>query len=237
MATTSSVNALASSTNAATYISGAFAPAINDLLLGMIFASDTIATGGLTSSVGTTFSQILTVTNNGHTLYCFVANSLVTSTASQTMTFTCTGDAATGIVFHIAKVTGMSRTGLSAILQSKTATIATSTIPTVTFDSFSNTSNSIVCVYGVVDALATSTPQAVLTVPSGFTKGITGTSYSNPGTRSEYAYKDGGVSIDTASWSTSADAGVIAMFELDTSAAPSSGEKFAQVILRSGGVI
>lgn len=238
MATTSSIASTASTTNAASYTSSAFTPAVNDLLLVMVWASDTLATGAVTNTAGTTFSEILSIFNNGHGLYCFVANSLVTSTASQTVTFTCTGDNATGSVIHIAKVTGMSRTGLSAILQSNSAAVATSTVPTGTLASFTTSGNSAVCVYGVSDAAATSAAQAALTVPSGFTKGTGGTnSYSNRGSISEYAWKDGGVSVDTAAWSTSADAGAVAMFEIDASAAPSSSEKFGPVVMRAGGVI
>lgn len=107
--------------NTTSYASGSFTPAAGDLLVVFVIASGT--TGGtsggtLSSSAGTTFTQIVNASKGGGAdeLYLFVANA-TSSATSQTVTFDCTGDAATGCGIAVMRVAGMSRTGSGAVRQ------------------------------------------------------------------------------------------------------------------------
>lgn len=222
-----------STSNVTSYASGSFTPSVNDLLIVMVYATATIAAGSLTGSTGPTFTKIRSNADAlGATLYLFVANSLITSATAQTVTFDCTGDAATGAIINVASVSGMSKTGTSAILQSTSATHVTSSVPTSTFTSTTNTNNAIITVYGCLDPVAT---PASAGVPSTFTSGtVTNTTIGSPFARSEYAYKNSGSTITAVTWSSNTSAGLSSSIELDTSAITIV---LPPVVMRSGGII
>jgi len=217
-ATTHAV-ATASTSNATSYASGAFTPAANDLLIAFVVASGTVATGTMTSSVGgQTFTKITSFaySASANTVYAFVSDQLVSAT-SQTVTFDCTGDNATGAVIFVARISGMSRTGLSAIKQSAgQANQSASTTPAPAFGASALTGNPTLGVIG------NATSPAGMTPPTGWTENASGdTGYSTPTTGGEYVYRDSGFTGTTITWGgTSASVFASLIVELDTSAPP-----------------
>jgi hypothetical protein len=198
---------------------------VGDLLVVQAMTTGTIVSAGPGVMTGTgggnlTFTKIFESNNPGNTkaFYLFVATSLVTSTASAQFTFSCVGDPATGFVFRVWTVTGMSKTGTAAIKQRKEIYDGTpATAPTITFDAACDTNNPTMALLG------NNTLPPGLTPPSGWTEQAD-TSYSSPGTGTEQIYRNNGFSGSTITWgSNSGTLWEISAVELDTSAAaPSS---------------
>lgn len=214
--------ATASSSNASSYASGAFTPAVGDLLVGMVVASGTTAnTPTLTANSGAiTFKMVAAapLAASVDRAYLFVADQLVPSAVSMTATFTCTQDAATGAVVFVASVSGMARTGLAAIRQLELAMNVAAGTPALSFPASCLTGNPTIGLIG------NATNPAGLTAPTGWTENAAGdTGYTIPTTGAEYVYRDSGFTGTTVTWgsaSASAYAGIIV--ELDTSAVPAT---------------
>lgn len=207
----------ASTSNASSYASASFTPAVGDLLVVGVVASGTVAAGSVTSSAGYTFTKITSAlkATSADTLYLFVANQLVTAASAQTVTFDCTGDNATGAVVNVAAIAGMARTGASAVRQSGVQSNgAAAATPTVALGAAALTGN---VMFGLV---GNATSPATMTAPSGWTE-QNDTGYSTPTTGSEYATRNSGFTGSSVAWgSTSASAfGAIAA-EFDTTALP-----------------
>ena len=120
MATVTHADSTSSTANASTYASNSFTPALDDLLVAFVGARTTVAAGTMTSSVaGQTFSKVNSkvLASGAHTLYCFVSDRGATATA-QTLTFDCTGDAATAGAIHVCRVASIGLYGLAAVRQS-----------------------------------------------------------------------------------------------------------------------
>ena len=120
MATVTHADSTTSTANASTYTSNSFTPALNDLLVAFVGARTTVAAGTMTSSVaGQTFSKVTSRVHAGsaHTLYCFVSDLGATAVA-QTLTFNCTGDAATAGAIHVCRITDLGIYGLAGVRQS-----------------------------------------------------------------------------------------------------------------------
>lgn len=243
MATVTHEITTASTVQAATYASGSFTPAVNDFLICMVAATDTVAAGSLTGSAGPTWtryrSDAFTQGTITTTIYIFVANSLVTSATAQTVTFNCTGDNATGTLIHVVAIGGITRTGTSAIKQAASSTFASGVVPSTTLTSTSIAGNPLLGVYCAVDTTGT-LPTAAGAGTNYTAGGGATTSYSNPSTRSNYQYWANPTTGQTAvQWSsntgTSATmSGRHTAFEIDTSAVSIT---FPEVIMRSGGII
>lgn len=211
--------ATANTTNGTSYASGSFTPAANDLLVAFVVASGTVATGTMTSSVGgQTFTKITSFVYNGslNTIYAFVGDQLVTA-VSQTVTFDCTGDTATGAVVSVLRVSGMSRTGLSAILQSAgQSNQAGGGTPAPAFGASALTGN---LTAGVVGNGAN---PAGLTPPTSWTE-ANDTGYPSPNIGSEYVYRDSGFTGTTITWGSASGSEFGSLIlELDASAAPTA---------------
>jgi hypothetical protein len=214
--------ATAATTNASSYASGSFTPAVGDLLVGMVVASGTKATSPtFTANAGAiTFKPVAAapLAASVDTMYLFVAEQLVSSAVSMTATFTCTQDAATGAVVMVASVSGMARTGLSAVRQLETAMNVAAGTPALSFPAACLTGNPTIGLIGNATNPAGLTPPTSWTEPAG---GDTG--YNTPPTGAEYVYRDSGFTGTTVTWgssSASAYGGII--IELDTSAVPAS---------------
>jgi hypothetical protein len=204
-------------TGATPNTSGAFTPAVNDLLVASVTASGTVqATATLTNSAGTTFTQFgrVAYATDVNSIYFFVANSLVTSATSQTVTFNSASDPATGTIIMVASVAGMSRTGTSAILQTAAQNNqAAGGTPAPTFASAVNTNNPTIGVVG------NNSSPAGMTTPSSWVE-QNDTGFSTPTTGQEYVSKNNGFTGTTITWgSTSATVFGSGIVELDTSAA------------------
>src|SRR3972149_4166439 len=121
----------ASTENATSYTTGAFTPAAGDLLVAIVEASNTTSVGEASSSTGGTFTRISGTSFDGTNItLLFVAN-FFASAVSQTFTWICPDDAATGTVIHIARLSGMSLYGASAVRQVGTNADLSSETPAV----------------------------------------------------------------------------------------------------------
>jgi predicted small secreted protein len=243
MATVTHEITTASTTNATTYTSASFTPAVNDLLVAMVAATDTVATGSMTGSAGPSWtlyrSDAFTQGTITTTIYIFVTTSLVTSATAQTVTFDCTGDAATGSIIHVAAINGITRTGTSAFKQAASSTFTSTPPPSVTLPSASISGNPLIGIYCAVDTAGTVPTSAGTGI--NYTAGGGGTtSYTNPATRSNYQYWANPTSSQTAvAWSSGVGgsgttSGRATAFEIDTSAVAST---LPRTIIKSGGVI
>lgn len=210
-------------TNSTSYASGAFTPAVGDLLLVYVVAGATTAAGALTGTgAGLTFSRITNAlfNSNGDRIYAFVADKLVTAAASQTVTFDCTGDAADGSIIFVFRVSGLTRTGLLAVRQSGVVSNNAASTPAISFPAVALTGNPVSGCLGNV------TNPATMTAPTGFTEsavaGALGdVGYATPTHGGHAVYRDSGHTSATVTWgsaSASVWGGIIV--ELDTSPPP-----------------
>lgn len=210
----------ASTSNVTSYASGAFTPAVGDLLVVFVVASATVAAGSVRGTgAGLTFSKVTSFVkaSSADTIYCFVADAFVTAAASQTVTFDCTGDAATGAIIEVASVSGMTWKGLNAIRQSAgQSNQASGGTPAPAFASAALTGNPTLGVVG------NATNAATLTPPTSWTERAD-TGYATPTTGCEYVSRDSGFTGTTVTWgSTSGSAFGSLIIELDASVPQSS---------------
>ena len=218
MASVTHAVATASTTDGSSFTSGAFTPAMDDLLIVLIAASDTVeATGGQTLTSSATRMSFTKVNGTAYStsanlVELWVANNLVTDTASQTVTWGCPSDAATGCVIAVARVSGMARCGANAIRQSAvTANGAAGGTPGTTFTAAALTGNVTIGVVG------NSTNPATVTEPSGWTEAVD-TGYATPTTGLEYVYRNSGSTATAITWGNKSSASVFGVVsaELDT---------------------
>lgn len=150
-------------TNTTSYVTGSFTPAADDLLVVFVYAPG-VASGisvTLSNSAGLTFYEAIHDDNNN---YCFVAQALAAN-SSQTVTFDCTGDAATACLIEVARVSGMTATGVSAVRQTKTGSNSAGTTPAITFDAAPDSGNPVLA---FVSNNSSTSP--VVVHPSGWTE-------------------------------------------------------------------
>jgi len=199
--------------NVAVYTTGAFTPADGDLLVVQGRIVGTTSVGTCTTSAGTTFTKL---DNFGSTtVFNYIANSFSTAT-SQTVSIDVTGDNGTGGIIFVMSVTGMSRTGSSAVRTGQYVgpTGAGGGTPEAIFPGAALTENPTIAV-----ANNTTNP-AALTPPSGWAENAD-VGFATPTTGGEYATRDSGFTGTTITWgSTSATTWRAVALELDTSAAP-----------------
>lgn len=214
MASTTAVTATTSTSATTSYASGAFTPAANDLLVVFVSAPGTVVTTpSLTDSqsLGFTLVQFTRKATSADSLYVFVANALAAN-SSMTVTFDCTGDAASGCIIQPYRISGMARVGLAAIRQTQTQLNQAATgTPAPAFAAACLTGN---VTLGVV---ANASNPAGLTPPTSWTEdtdtGITGQGL-------EAVHRDSGFTGTTVTWgSTSATAFASIIIELDTASA------------------
>ena len=204
-------------TDATPNTSGAFTPAVGDLLVVFVTATGTLqATATLTSSVGGfTFTQVTNQQRGtpSHSSYMFVSDALVSSATSQTVTFDTASDGATGTVIQVAAIAGVTRVGLDAIRQFKSTTNIASVTPAVTFDAACLTGNPTLC------HVANTDNPAGMTEPTGWTE-ASDLGHATPDNGGEYAFRNSGFTGTTITWgSDSASAWGAIIAEVDTSSA------------------
>jgi hypothetical protein len=207
--------ATASTSNTTTYTSDAFTPAADDLLVVFVSITASTSTGTLTSSVsGDTFSRKDTAlfATSAHKIFVFVADQLATN-VSQTVTFDCSDDSATGCIITVARVSGITKTGLDAILQTakNENQSGAGAAPASTFGSAVQTGNpTITCV--------SSTDNANITEPTDWTL-LARPGHGTPIHESTTAYRDSGFNGTTITWANTTDGNyAVLAVEIDASA-------------------
>lgn len=211
-----------STSNASTYAAGAFTPLASDLLVCMVVATDTVAAGTVSSTGNTAAWTKITsgvFAASAHTLYLFVQNALCSNT-STTVTFDCTGDAATGAVVSVVRVSGMTLTGASAVKQ--TAKIENQTVVT-SGNPISSPTLASACLTGNVTVEFEGNDKAdVYVPPASWTEGVADTTYATPSAAFEYHFRNSGFTGTNTGWAdTTGFANVnyaVILAELDTSA-------------------
>lgn len=207
----------ASTSNTTAYTSGSFTPAASDLLIVFVMASGTNDAGGMTDSQGLGFTRIDPTNgppvknSSADTSYLFVANALAANSA-MTVTFNCAGDAATGSIIEVARVSGMTEVGSAAIRQSHAhSNLGTGGTPGSAFDSNALTGNATLAF------AANGTNPATLIEPTGWTE-RDDTGYTTPNNGAEYASRDSGFTGTSIIWgATSSSSSSQIVVELDAS--------------------
>lgn len=213
-----------STSNAATYAWGAFTPTDNALLVALVFASGTVQnpasiTGG---TVGWNFGGRITY-NTTSSAYWFWART-GTGNGSQTFTFDCTGDNATGCLGAMFEITGCNCDAINPIRQAKSST-ATAANPSVTLDAACDTNNAIIGGFSVPRSPPTSTS------PGSWTE-TADVGYSTPANGMAAAYRAGGETASTITF-TSASA-AYGMWVVEVWEATAGGENFVDPVGSSG---
>ncbi len=204
-----------STSNASSYATGSFSPASGDLLVVTVVATGTVAAGTVTDSTSEeTFSKVTsTLKNSGaDTIYLFVGNAKTSSTTSRTITFDCTGDAATGAVVTVTRVANMNSVGVGAVAQFAVETNQAAGTPAPVFGTSVNTNDAVIGVVG------NATNPATLTAPAGFTED-SDNGYATPTTGQESVHINGGFTGTTVTWgssSASAFGDIVAAMTHDT---------------------
>lgn len=190
-----------STSNLTAYSLAAFTPSANATLVVFVFASGTVAAGTMSGGSLTWTRATSQVYNSTSTAYVFWANT-GGSPGSTTITFDCTGDAATGCVMAVVEFTGTDSS--NPIRQVKKGS-ATSANPSVTFNHALLTGNGYAAGFGVPRNPPTATE------PGSWTK-IADTGYGTPNAGGAVAYRAGGETGTTYSFtSASAAWGMIAV--------------------------
>ena len=202
-------------------------PALNDLIV-VVHAISNWASGdnstitdnnadglGTYTKFGTASAPVSTGGGTACALWFSVRDALIGSATSTTYTATNTGDTGGGLV--VFRVSGMTRTGSSAVLQSIGESSQTENPPTITFASATDTNNPI-----ILAVIGEDNPLAV-TPPTGFTEaGDTG--YATPATGLECCFVNSGQTSTLYAWSGGATTNHNEIgIELDTTSPPAGG--------------
>lgn len=207
-----------STTNADLYAHAAFTPAASELLMVFVRSGETAAAGVLTSDVGITFTNVARTDLNGGVDFIdtFVADSLTTAVPTI-LTWSCTGDNANGRFCCGFRISGMTRTGLSAIRQFKEQENQAAGTPAPVFDAACLTGNLTCAVAGNLNN------SSGLTGPSGWTLRVS-SGYNTPTTGIYTSTRNSGFTGTTVTWgSASATVFGAIIVELDTSAPAAAG--------------
>lgn len=206
-------------TGATPNASGAFTPAQDDLLVVIVQAAASVSGAAevpTASANGITFVKALQMTyaSGANSLDIYIAEQLVpASPVSMTVSWA-PADAATGTVIDVVSVSGMSRTGTSAIRQTGSGFGGATTTPSVGFGAACLTGNPVIlAVANGTNPVGTSTPTNWISINSTV-------AYSTPTTGYQGCRRDSGFTGSSVSWnSTSASIWGAVGIELDASAA------------------
>lgn len=196
----------ASTANTNTYASASFTPVAGDLLVVFSDVSSSSGPSCIASANGITFTRVTTGLINAGTAdwlsatsvnlgWVWVANQLVgASPVAMTVTVAVSGGNGTGADIAVARVSGITKTGLGAIRQAAhTDNTGTGTTPNVVFGAACLTENPVLV--GVSNA----TNPATMTPPTNFTeRGDVG--FATPTHGFEWATRDSGHTSATVTW-------------------------------------
>lgn len=199
------------------FTTASFTPAANDLLVAHVSWDGSLGAVTISDSLGGSWSLIATAqkSSGADLMHLFVRDSLV-SGAAMTVTIQ-NASAGTGALLAVARVSGMTRTGSSAVRQHVSHANQGAGTPAVTFSSACLTGNPTIVFFG------NTTNPAGITPPASWTERLDH-GHSNPVKGQEYASRDSGFTGTTITWG-SASATVMAQqgLELDASAAEVTG--------------
>jgi len=154
------LNLTTSNSAASSYESNSFTPSANEALCVVVAARDCVlasptlvSTGG-----GVTFTLIesayFAFGSNTHTIYVFASSGQAAASA-QTVTFDCTGDAASGCIIHVHAVLNGRQYGSSMFRQKVKVSAQAPSTPTATFGSSCLTENTTLCIVGTYSTAVT----------------------------------------------------------------------------------
>ncbi len=177
----------ASTANGTSYAMTAFTPSANSLLVVFVFASGTVASAPTMTGGSLTWTREA-ILSSANTLAIFWAK-VGANPVSTTITFDCTGDAATGADMSVIQFTGYDAIAANPIGQTKITTVGTvSTNANITFPAALNTSNGYgISWVGTFSTAPNSTP------PTGWTE-ADDIAYATPSSSMATAYRAGGES-------------------------------------------
>lgn len=222
---------LASTSNASSYTTASFTPAAGDLLVVFVAKSASLVDGTVTDSLGGTYTLYATANKASGNDEChvFIANQL-TNGSARTITYDCAGDAATGCFIFVARVSGMTRIGVSAGRQSAAVnTGGAGTTPAPTFG--------VACLTGnpTLGLIFNETSPAGMTPPTGWTEPVADQGIAQPTSGAEYVARNSGFTGTTVTWgSTSASAFAALVLELDSTTAPTGPKPGTLAMLGAG---
>jgi len=204
-------------TNSTNYNSGSFTPAASSILFAFVAASGTVAATPFLEASTQDWKRFTLVTSaqwgsGANTLYAYIANGAVSTASALTLTWDCRQAAATGAIIQVAQVTGMSRTGLSAIRQfAVQQNNAASTTPVCTWGVSSLTLNACLAAVAYNSTVAAALPMTSWTERAD-------TAYATPSTALEYFTRDSGnVSTTVSSGAPVSSLNAMIALELNTS--------------------
>ena len=181
---TSPVAGLASTANTTSYAMTAFTPTAESLLVVFVSGSNTVVTPTMTGGSLTWVLIDLSIISGTEIamFYARVGNSPVTTT----ITYDCTGDAATGVTMSVFQFTGYDALTVNPIKQYRISTsTTTSANASVTFPSALNTSNG----YAIFWRSTGTSPAS--TAPTGWTE-TDDISFITPSINASAAYRADG---------------------------------------------
>jgi hypothetical protein len=200
-----------STTDGTSFTTGSFTPAAGDLLIALVSATGTVAAGSMSDSQGLGWTKVDSGVYNtsADTYYVFIANALAAA-SSMTATFDCTGDSATGANVMIVRVSGMTKTGASALRQS--AKVQNQTVSPIAIPSLAQNA---LTTNPTIEMFAGGENEA--TFPAGWTD-QSHINYATPNGFAQYHTRDSGFTGTSTGWSDtlSTPYGII-LLELDAS--------------------
>src|SRR4051794_10996398 len=149
------------------YVTAAFTPGANEILVVTVIAAGTTAGGTMTDSQSLGMTKLTPraqFASSAHEIEFFISNAHAAA-SSMTVTFDCTGDASTGVIIFATGVSGIVRQGADAARQViNTSNGAAAATPAITFANACLTENPTIFACG-----NNSTP-ANLTPPTNWTE-------------------------------------------------------------------
>lgn len=204
----------ASTLNTTSYATGNYTPAAGDLIFVFVTATGTTAAAPtLVDSQAGTYTLVATALKNvsADRLYAFVADQAALA-LSQTITFDCSADAATGCVIQAARVSGMTLLGVSAVRQFQVVSNQLNgTTPEAIFSTSVDTGNPTLGLVG------NNTNPAGVTIPTGWSV-VQDHGYGSPSTGAGCCRRDSGFTGTTMTWGAASSAFGAIIVELDASA-------------------
>jgi hypothetical protein len=198
--------------------SGAFTPALGDLLVVFVSGSASVdgGVGSLTSSIGGfTFSLIVKGIRSGGTdsTWTYVSDALVSSATSQTVTWGASGaDETTGTIIHVYRVAGISKSGLAAIRQNTADSGGSGVTCDADFGVACLTDNPTLTMMCNI-----SSPSG-MSAPSGWTEDASAdVEYATPTFAATAAYRNSGFAGTNIGWGSSATGWGNVILEIDAS--------------------
>ena len=191
MAAVTHLTTSSQTTNSTNYNSGSFTPAASSILFAFVAASGTVAATPYLEASTQDWKRFTLVTSaqwggGVNSLYAYISNGAVSTASAMALTWDCSQDAATGAIIQIAQVTGMSRTGLSAIRQfAVQQNNAASTTPVCTWSVSSLTLNACIAAVAASSSLPGISPMTNWTEQAE-------TGYATPLAGLEYMTRDSG---------------------------------------------